>query len=269
MQNKEVPCGTFKEGFCMANNISIHYTRTDNNKPPIVLLHGLVANGMCWKNIAQALTDNFNVIMPDARGHGKSSTPDNGYTYENLKNDVITFLTAMNLSDVILVGHSMGGLTAALAACQSPLIRAVILADPTFLSLERQWEVWESDVIDQHRKMLSISLDELIADRQKTHPNRSDELNKLLAEARMQTSINAFNILMPPNPEYKQIIKEIKCPCLLLYGDRGIISNDQANDLRKINSLVTTNEIKNAGHGIYLDQPLQFVNNIINFVNYL
>ena len=78
MQNKEVPCGTFKEGFCMANNISIHYTRTDNYKPPIVLLHGLVATGMCWKNIAQALSDDFNVIMPDARGHGKSSTPDSG-----------------------------------------------------------------------------------------------------------------------------------------------------------------------------------------------
>ena len=35
MQNKAVTCGTFKEGFCMANNISIHYTRTDNDKPPI------------------------------------------------------------------------------------------------------------------------------------------------------------------------------------------------------------------------------------------
>lgn len=269
MQNKGVHCEAFKEGFCRANDISIHYTRTGNNKPPIVLLHGLVANGMCWKNIAQALTDNFNVIMPDARGHGKSSASDSGYTYENLKNDVIAFLTAMNLSDVVLVGHSMGGLTAALVAYQSPLIRAVILADPTFLSLERQWEVWESDVIDQHKKMLSMSLDELIADRQKTHPNRPEELNKLFAEARLQTSINAFNILMPPNPEYRQIIKEIECPCLLLYGDRGIISNDQANDLRKINSLVTTIEIKNAGHSIYVDQPLQFVNNVIKFVNCL
>ena len=253
----------------MANNLSIHYIRTGNNKPPMVLLHGLVANGMCWKNISKALADNFDVIMPDARGHGKSSAPDCGYTYENLKNDVIAFLTAMNLSDVILVGHSMGGLTAAFAACQSPLIRAAILADPTFLSLERQWEVWKSDVIAQHRKTLAMSLNKLIADRQKAHPDRSDESNELFAKARLQTSINAFNILMPPNPEYKQIIKEIKCPCLLLYGDRGIISNDQANELRKINSLVTTVEIKNAGHSIYLDQPLQFVNNIIEFVNCL
>lgn len=269
MQKRGVSCKTWEEGFCETNNITTHYIRTGGKKPPIILLHGLVANGMCWKSIAQALEDDFDVIMPDARGHGKSSAPDSGYNYENLQNDIITFLTVMNLSDVILVGHSMGGLTAALAACRSPLIRAVILADPTFLSLKKQREVWESDVIVRHKKMLSMSLNELIADRQKAHSDRSAELNDLLAMARLQTSINAFDILMPPNPDYKRIIKGIKCPCLLLYGDRGIINKEQTNDLLKINSLVTAVEIKNAGHGIYLDQPLEFVNNIIQFIDKL
>lgn len=269
MQNQDTLCKSWEDGFCKLNNLFIHYTRTGGNKPPIVLLHGLVANGMCWKNIAQALSDNFDVIMPDARGHGKSSAPDYGYNYENLANDVISFLTVMNLSNVILVGHSMGGLTATLVACQSFLIRAVILADPTFLSLERQWEVWESDVIEQHKKMLTMSLITLIANRQKTHPDRSNELNELFAKARLQTNINAFDILMPPNPEYQQIIKEIKCPCLLLYGDSGVIGIEQANNLCKINHLVTADKIKNAGHGIYLDQPLQFVNSIIKFVDKL
>lgn len=269
MQDKQAARKTFKEGFCTANNISTHYVRTGGNKPPVVLLHGLVADGMCWKNIAQALADRFDVIMPDARGHGKSSAPNCGYNYENLKNDLIAFMTAMNLSNVILVGHSMGGLTAALAACSSPFIKAVILADPTFLSLERQREVWKSDIIDLHRKMLAMSLNELIAERQKAHPDRSGELNEIFAKARLQTSINAFHILRPPNPEYRQIVKKIKCPCLLLYGDRGIISDEQAGDLRKINSLVTTAEIQNAGHSIYIDQPRQFVNNLIKFINHL
>ena len=264
MQDRKILCTTFQEGFCKTNAILTHYTRTGSRKPPIVLLHGLAADGMCWKQIAQALADNFDVIMPDARGHGKSSAPDDGYNYKNLKNDVIAFLTAMNLSDVVLVGHSMGGLTAALAAGRSSSVRALVLADPTFLSLQKQREVWESDVIDKHKKMLAMSLDELIKDRQKAHPNRSE--NKLSAMARLQTSINAFNILLPPNPDYRQILKKVHCPCLLLYGDRGILSDQQAKDMRKLNALITTEKIKNAGHGIYSDQPARFVNSILKFV---
>ena len=269
MRNKEVQRETFQEGFCKTNHISVHYTRTGGNKPPIVLLHGLAANGLCWKIIARALADRYDVIMPDARGHGKSSAPARGYTYENLKDDVLGFLAAMNLTNVVLAGHSMGGLTAAMAACRSPFIRAVVLADPTFLSSERQQEVWESDAADRHREMLSLSLTELIAERKKAHPDRSDELNGLFAAARLQTSINAFEILKPPNPEYRQIIKEIKCPCLLLYGDRGILNDGQADELRRINPLVTAVEIKNAGHGIFADQPRQFAENLIQFIDAL
>ena len=266
MRNLEISCRSFEEGYCRTKDLLIHYTRTGTGKPPIVLLHGLAANGMCWKRIAQGLSDHFDAIMPDARGYGKSGVPDEGYTYEVLKSDLIAFLSEMNLSNVVLVGHSMGGLTAAMAACQSPLIRAVILADPTFLSLERQREVWESDVIGQHRKMLAKSVGELIADRKNAHPDRSDECNERIAAARLQTSIKAFGILAPTNPDYRQIVKQIGCPCLLLYGERGIISDEQAEGISKMNSLVRAEKIRNAGHGIYLDQPVQFVNSIIKFV---
>ncbi len=72
---------------CQTNQINIHYTRTGGNKPPLILLHGLTGNGACWTPIAQALEHEYDVIMPDARGHGKSSVPDDGYRYENLAKD--------------------------------------------------------------------------------------------------------------------------------------------------------------------------------------
>lgn len=266
MNDRNYNRDNWEDNFCSTNQLRIHYTRTGGKKPSIILLHGLVANGMCWKNIAQPLSYNFDVIMPDARGHGKSSTPICGYTYENLANDVIHFITAINLPETVLLGHSMGGMTAALAASQSPSVRAVILAEPTFLSPAKQFEVWNSNVIEQHKKLLEMSLDELISDKNKAHPYRSRESNELLAKARLQTSINAFQILKPPYPDYKSVVKKLKCPCLLLYGDNGIIDSDTANNLCKLNSFIKTFEIKNAGHGIYLDQPLQFVNSIIKFL---
>ena len=71
-------------GVCEANGISIHYLRTGGSKPPMVLLHGLTGSGSCWSPLARALEDEYDIVMPDARGHGSSSTPLNGYRYEDL-----------------------------------------------------------------------------------------------------------------------------------------------------------------------------------------
>ena len=62
---------------CETNGIHI----TGGNKPPLILLHGLMTNGVCWKGFAHVLEKEYDVIMPDARGHGNSSVPDFGYRY--------------------------------------------------------------------------------------------------------------------------------------------------------------------------------------------
>jgi len=78
----------WKAATCNANNINIHYTRTGGNKPPVILLHGLMTNGLCWTDLARTLEKDYDVIMPDARGHGQSDVPGEGYQYEDLANDV-------------------------------------------------------------------------------------------------------------------------------------------------------------------------------------
>ena len=152
-------------GNCETNGINIHYTRT-GEASPLILLHGLTANGACWTAVAHAIEADYDVIMPDARGHGRSSVPDHGYRYEDHANDVVGLIEALRLSPPILIGHSMGGLVAAVVASRNPeLLRGLILADPTFLSPKVQREVRDSDVADQHRRNLNMSLDEVVAER--------------------------------------------------------------------------------------------------------
>ena len=67
-----------------------------------------MGSGACWTPIARALAGRFDVIMPDARGHGQSSAPGDGYRYEDLARDVIGLIAALDLSHPLLVGHSMG-----------------------------------------------------------------------------------------------------------------------------------------------------------------
>ncbi len=244
---------------CETNGISIHYTRTGGNKLPLILLHGLMANGVCWTGLARVLEKEYDVIMPDARGHGNSSVPDFGYQYEDHANDVAGLINALRLPPPILLGHSMGGMTAAVVASRKPnLLRGLVLADPTFLSPKVQREVRDSDVADQHRRMLNMSLDEVVADARNRHPNRSGENLELLARARLQTSMAAFGVLTLPNPDYKQLVSAINVPSLLVFGDKGVVSSVVAEELQRINPRLQAEQIREAGHSIHLDQPERF-----------
>ena len=249
----------WRTAICETNGIRMHYTRTGVGKSPLILLHGLTANGLCWTAIAHELEGEYDVIMPDFRGHGKSSAPDYGYQYEDHANDVIGLVHGLGISPPILIGHSMGGLVAAVIASHYPaLIRGLILADPTFLSSKRQREVRDSDVADQHRRVLNRSLEEVVEDLQTRHPHRSLSTVEIIARARLETSMSAFDILTPPNPEYRQLVGSIDVPSLLVIGDAGVVSPDLASELQLVNPKFQVVQIKDAGHGIFYDQPDPF-----------
>ncbi len=252
---------------CETNGISIHYTRTGRNSLPLILLHGLTANGTCWTALARDLERDYDVIMPDARGHGKSSVPEDGYRYEDHAKDVVGLIKALKLSSPILIGHSMGGMTATVVAGRNPkLLRGLILEDPSFLSPKVQREVRDSDVADQHRRFLKMSLDEVLADARTRHPQRSSELLELLARARLQTRMSAFDVLTPPNPDYMQLVSSIDVPTLLVIAENGVVSSEVAAELQCVNSKFQVEKIPNAGHGVHYDQPERFAAVVKSFL---
>lgn len=246
-------------GACEANDITIHFLRTGGSKPPLVLLHGLTGNGACWTPLARSLEREFDVVMPDARGHGSSSAPLHGYTYEDHAGDVIELIRELGLSAPVLLGHSMGGMTAALVASRPDTdIRGVILVDPTFLSPQRQREVRDSDVVEWHRRLLGQSRDDILAETRSRHARRTPELVELTTSARLQTRLSAFDVLTPPNPEYRQLVSTIEVPTLLIIGDGGIVSLETAQELEGLNSRVQIELIRDAGHAVHYDQPERF-----------
>lgn len=244
---------------CEANDINIHYLRTGGAKPPVVLLHGLSGNGACWTPVARALESEFDVVMPDARGHGKSSIPPTGYSYQDHADDVIGLIQGLGLDAPVLLGHSMGGMTAALVASHmGTAFRGVVLADPTFLSPAYQREVYESDVVEQHRRFLGVEREEALAQARVRHTHRSPEIVELVTEARMQTPLPAFDVLIPPNPDYHRLVRAIEVPILLIIAERGVVSLETAQELQHLNPRLRIEQIQNAGHGLQYDQPERF-----------
>ena len=77
---------------------------------PVVLIHGWPLSGRSWENQVGALVDaGHRVITYDRRGFGESSQPWTGYDYDTFAADLDALLNHLDLSDVTLVGFSMGG----------------------------------------------------------------------------------------------------------------------------------------------------------------
>jgi pimeloyl-ACP methyl ester carboxylesterase len=151
-------------------------------------------------------------------------------------------------------------MTAAVVASRNPqLLRGLILADPTFLSPKVQREIRDSAVADQHRRDLNRSLADVVAEARRRHPDRSVETIELIARARLQTSMAAFDVLTPPNPDYRQVVSAIEVPSLLVMGgSAGVVSPDVAADLQRLNLRLQVEQIPEAGHGLQYDQPERF-----------
>jgi non-heme chloroperoxidase len=88
--------------------IEIHYDDHGSGQP-VVLIHGYPLNGASWEKQERVLLDaGYRVITYDRRGFGKSSQPTVGYDYDTFAADLATLLDELDLTDVVLVGFSMG-----------------------------------------------------------------------------------------------------------------------------------------------------------------
>jgi pimeloyl-ACP methyl ester carboxylesterase len=129
------PPSGWTDGYVQSNGIRLHYWRTGGaGKPPLVMAHGSSDDGLCWTALAKTLTDRYDVIMFDARGHGLSDPPTAADAPDVQVEDLAGLITALKLEKPILMGHSMGSASVAHFAAKYPDVpRAVILEDPNLL----------------------------------------------------------------------------------------------------------------------------------------
>jgi non-heme chloroperoxidase len=91
-----------------STSIELHYEDHGTGQP-VVLIHGYPLDGTSWeRQQRELLAAGYRVITYDRRGFGKSSQPTVGYDYDTFAADLDTVLTTLDLTDVVLVGFSMG-----------------------------------------------------------------------------------------------------------------------------------------------------------------
>jgi len=121
----------WQQGILQSNGIQIHYTRTGGDKPPVVLNHGAMDDGLCWTRVVKALEADYDLIMLDTRGHGLSESGHGDYSSTTRAADLAGAIQALGLDRPVVGGHSLGADAALhLAASYPHLTRGVFLEDP-------------------------------------------------------------------------------------------------------------------------------------------
>ncbi|MBU3062737.1 alpha/beta hydrolase [Nocardia sp. NEAU-G5] len=77
---------------------------------PIVFVHSMLMSSDMWQHSMLHLAEHgYRTVAYDRRGHGRSDDPGTGYEFDTLADDLAALLDQLELTDVMLVGHSMGG----------------------------------------------------------------------------------------------------------------------------------------------------------------
>ena len=101
--------------------------------PTILMLHATGFHARCWDGVIRALGTDTHVIAVDQRGHGRSSKQ-GPYNWSEFGADAAAFVDALELENIVGVGHSMGGHSIVQAAGRHPgRFRALLLVDPVIL----------------------------------------------------------------------------------------------------------------------------------------
>jgi N-formylmaleamate deformylase len=258
------------------NGEKFHYTRTGGDKHPLVLAHGFSDNGLCWTPVAQALENDYDLIMVDARGHGLSAAPKPSYSHAA---DLAGVIQALGLQKPGVMGHSMGALTAGLLAMQYPdLVSYIILEDPPiFEEVSNEPEVADQEIAQEDSgpawllRLVGKSRDELMAIARAENPGWSEGEVGPWADSKMQFNLDTLKTEPGPFPKsWKDAARAAMCPVLLIIGDvakGGLVSPEVAQQFIEIAPNGKVAHIPGAGHSIRRDQFDAFIRAVRDFLS--
>ena len=264
----------WQSGDVEVDGLRLHYTRTGGDKPQVVLVHGFSDDGLCWTPVAEALEPDHDVIMVDARGHGRSEGPEVGYGPEDMAGDLAGVIATLGLHRPVVLGHSMGAATALMLAGTRPhLVRAILLEDPPAWwvasaapeSDAQRWAWMRARMVELKRK----TREELIAEQRAASPSWSDAELGPWADAKLRFSFNALDRVGPRSVDWQVILRRITCPALLITAEparQAIVSEEDAAVLKSLMPQLRVAHISEAGHNIRRDQFARYMGLVRTFL---
>jgi pimeloyl-ACP methyl ester carboxylesterase len=134
--------------FANINGIQLYY-EIHGDGEPVVLLHGFSGSGITWGKIGYELSKKFKVIIPDLRGHGKSTDNLKHYTFKQVALDIFALLDQLGIANFKSIGCSGGGNALLhMATLQPKRIESLVLVSATTHYPKQAREIMKSTTVN-------------------------------------------------------------------------------------------------------------------------
>ncbi|BBB29991.1 alpha/beta fold hydrolase [Neptunomonas japonica] len=272
-----------------SDNTNIHYISLGSGDITLVFLHGWTASVREWLPFASELAENHRVICWDARGHGDHPHDEKtNMTLPRMADDLDELLEQLDVHNAILIGHSMGALTAweyIRRHGQSRLNGLCIVDQSPKLVTDEEWqhgvygslnETKNNHLIERFKTDFAEGVLELIAfgnnrRSRENYDNNSrgfqhmrEHLQKLPAHLLTQCWISITQ------QDYREVLSKINCPTLLIYGDE---SQFYSRDLQKwVTNTILDSELliyPESDHSPHLWHKERFIYDLNRFIDAL
>ena len=250
--------------------MKLHYRKYGEGQP-LIILHGLFGSSDNWQTLGKKFAENFEVYLVDQRNHGHSPKS-NEFNYQLLSDDLYKLITDLELENITLIGHSMGGKTVMHFAQEHPLfIKKLIVVDIG------------PKAYPMHHDIILAGLNSLDLSTIKSRGQADKQLSKFIEDigvkqfllknlywiekGQLGLRIN-IPVLEKKMPDIVAAIpdKIVETHTLFIRGEKSnyIVEDDFQNIYDQFpNSEIET--IYDAGHWVHAENPFSFYNMVLEF----
>jgi pimeloyl-ACP methyl ester carboxylesterase len=234
--------------------------------PVLLVLHGITDSGRCWGDLVARLGSSYRIVAPDALGHGGSDR----FSAEELKSEhppeAMYDAAAQVLREVgpaLVLGHSMGGRTAAALAAREPsLVRGVVLEDPAWFD-SSPWGNSDEEATNQRvADTTAAAADAVAAVRacRAEHPSWPEVELEEWAAAKAEVDLDFLRSgRLDIDTPWREIATSITVPALVVTGDGEVIVDfPTREEIRRIAPTIEVVVVPGAAHCVRRDQADAF-----------
>lgn len=266
----------FEDREIRVNNLRLCYLDWENySARPVVLLHGLWGYAHYWDFFAKSMSSEYHIIALDQRGHGDSDRAES-YSIKDYVQDLEAFVKELGLGNILLIGHSMAGITGVLYAARNPeKVAKLIIVDigpelsPTGTErmqkeIESKPESFrdENEVAQFLRYRDPLQSQEVIEHHLRHSLTRNETGNLIFKHDKALDKPN----LQSPEFLWDQLHK-LTCSTLLVHGvESDFLTDETAQAMIEAMPNGALVNIDGAGHDAPLDNPGGFESAVRDFL---
>ncbi|MBT2380395.1 hydrolase [Streptomyces sp. CB00316] len=241
--------------------VRLHCTDSGGDGPPLLLLHGLAGHSGEWDALAARFAPTHRVVAFDARGSGASTRRPGDVSRAAHVRDVVQVAQALGLpaGQLVLVGQSMGGITALLTAAAHPeLVRALVLVEagpdgpsPSLPDTIGAWlDSWPVPFPDAEAAAAFFGggaagrawAAGLVPGPGGLHP-------------RVDRDVMVASVQENAHRDYWDAWDEVRCPVLVVRAGKGMLKQQEADRMAERRPGTRIVVVPDAGHDVHLDAP--------------